>query len=45
MINVENGKVVDILDSRKYEDVKKWLSSFPDLEFVNRDGSRNYGDS
>lgn len=42
MVNAENGRVVDILDSRDYEEVKNWLMTFPDLEIVNRDGSRTY---
>jgi len=42
MINAENGKVVDILDSRDSADVVKWLSTFPDIKIVSRDGSRAY---
>lgn len=42
MINAETGKVVDILNSREYEDVKNWLATFTDIEIVSRDGSRTY---
>ena len=42
MINAETGKVVDILDSRDYEDVRNWLNTFPDIRIVSRDGSQTY---
>lgn len=42
LVNIETRKVVDILNSREYEDVKKWLDGFPNLEIVSRDGSITY---
>ena len=42
MVNIETGKVVDMLESRDYEDVKKWIESYPNIEIVCRDGSVTY---
>lgn len=42
MIDIETRKVVDILNSRDLEDVKKWLSKYPNIELVCRDGSITY---
>ena len=42
LINVETRKVVDILNSRDFDDVKRWLDEFPNLQIVSRDGSITY---
>lgn len=42
MIDIENKKIVDILESRDYEEVKEWLKTFPNIEIVSRDGSIVY---
>ena len=42
MIDIETRKIVDILESRDYEEVKRWLRSFPNLELILRDGSIVY---
>lgn len=42
MIDIESRKIVDILESRDYEDVKNWLKTFPNIELVSRDGSIVY---
>ncbi|WP_352404757.1 transposase [Sporanaerobacter acetigenes] len=42
IIDIETRKIVDILESRDYEEVKRWLSSFPNLELISRDGSIVY---
>lgn len=42
MINIETRKIVDILESRDYEEVKRRLKSFPNLELISRDGSIVY---
>lgn len=38
MIDIETRRIVDILESRDYEEVKTWLGSFPNLELISRDG-------
>jgi len=42
MVNIETGKVVDILESRDYDDVEKWFKSFPNIQVFSRDGSITY---
>ena len=42
MVNADTGRVVDILESRESADVTKWLSTFPNIEIVSRDGSTIY---
>ena len=42
MIDIENHKIVDIIESRKDRDVATWLKTFPNLELVSRDGALCY---
>lgn len=42
MIDIETRRIVDILESRDYKEVKTWLGSFPNLELISRDGSIIY---
>jgi len=42
MIDIGNHKIVDIIESRKDGDVAVWLKTFPNLEFVSRDGALCY---
>lgn len=42
MIDIDTHRIIDLLPSREIEDVAEWLSSFPNLEIVSRDGSVSY---
>lgn len=42
LVDIETRNVVDLLNSREYDDVKQWLDGFPNLEIVSRDGSITY---
>ena len=42
MIDIDTHRIIDLLPSREIEDVAGWLSSFPNLEIVSRDGSVSY---
>lgn len=42
MVDIETGRVIDILESRASEDVAEWLSGYPNLCVVSRDGSPEY---
>jgi len=42
MIDIATGNVVDLLESRDYEDVEKWFKSFPNIQVFSRDGSITY---
>ncbi|MFJ5768875.1 transposase [Psychrobacillus sp. NPDC093180] len=42
MVDLADGRVIDLIDSREKEDVVIWLSLFPDIKYVSRDGSLTY---
>ncbi len=42
MVDIDTHRIIDILPSRELSDVKEWLESYPNLEFVSRDGSLTY---
>lgn len=42
MVDVESHKIVDMIESRETEDVSRWLTEYPNLRVVSRDGSRQY---
>lgn len=42
MVDIETHRIIDLLPSREMDDVAEWLSSFPNLEIVSRDGSVSY---
>ena len=42
MIDINSHKIIDMIDSRKYDDVKEWISTYPNIEVVSRDGSITY---
>ena len=39
MVNIDTGRIVDILESRDVEPVSEWLRSYPNIKYVSRDGS------
>jgi len=42
MVDLETHKIVDMIESREMSDVSRWLSEFPNLRVVSRDGSQTY---
>jgi hypothetical protein len=42
MVDIETHRVVDLIESRDFEEVKEWLKSYPNLQVVSRDGSITY---
>ena len=42
MINIETGRIIDMLESRESAEVSEWLATFPNIEVVSRDGSTMY---
>jgi len=42
IINAENHKIIDMIESREQADVAVWLSKFPNIRVVSRDGSSQY---
>jgi len=45
MVDISNGQIVDMIDSRDYEPVSKWLKMYPNLHVVSRDGSITYNNA
>lgn len=42
MVDIEKHKIVDLISSRDRKDVEAWLSTFPNIKIVSRDGSIIY---
>ncbi len=42
MVDIDTHRIIDLLPSREIDDVAEWLSSFPNLKIVSRDGSVFY---
>ena len=42
MIDIETHQIIDMIDSREEEDVRKWLEAYPNLEIISRDGAIMY---
>ena len=42
MVNIDTGQIVDMIESREKDEVAKWLSTYPNIRVVSRDGSQTY---
>lgn len=42
MVDIASHRIVDMIDSREHDAVKKWLQTYPNLHMVSRDGSITY---
>lgn len=42
MVDIDTHKVIDIINSKELEDVKKWLDTYRNLNIVSRHGSAIY---
>ena len=42
MVNIETGRIIDMIYSRESDEVSKWLKSYPNITVVSRDGSMMY---
>lgn len=45
MIDIDTHRVVDMINSREYDDIVTWLKTFPNLQLVSRDGSITYSNA
>jgi transposase len=43
IIDLEQGKAIELLPNRKADTVATWLKKYPSIELVTRDRSREYG--
>jgi len=42
MVDLETHRIIDIIPSREFSDVKRWLETFLNLKIISRDGSSTY---
>jgi transposase len=42
MVDLETHKIIDMIPSRDVADVKEWLSQYPNIEVISRDGAQIY---
>lgn len=42
MVDMKTRKIVDMIESRETEDISRWLTKYPNLRVVSRDGSQQY---
>lgn len=45
MVDIDTHRIIDMINSREYNEVITWLKQFPNLEVVSRDGSITYSNS
>ncbi|WP_139250027.1 transposase [Lutispora thermophila] len=38
MVDISNHKIIDMINSRDYENVSKWLKTYPNIQIISRDG-------
>ncbi|MEJ8555091.1 transposase [Tepidibacter sp. Z1-5] len=42
MIDIDSHRIIDMINSRELEGVKKWLNTYGNLKVISRDGSIVY---
>ncbi len=42
MVDIDTHKIIDMIESRDLESVTKWLTTYPNIKVVSRDGSLTY---
>jgi len=42
MIDIDTGRIIDMIESREKDEVMKWLAAYPCIKVVSRDGSQQY---
>jgi len=42
MVDADSGRIMDMIETRETEEVSVWLSKYPNIRFVSRDGSQSY---
>lgn len=45
MVDLENHKIIDLIPTRNTAEVKEWLSEYPNIEIVSRDGAQLYANA
>ena len=42
MVDLMSHRIIDMIESREYTEVKQWLQTYPNINIVSRDGSITY---
>lgn len=42
MIDLESHRIIDMIPSRETADVSSWLTTFPNIQVISRDGASTY---
>jgi len=42
MIDIDTGRIIDMIESRETDEIVKWLITYPNIQVVSRDGSQQY---
>lgn len=45
MVDLESHKIIDLIPTRNTAEVKAWLSEYPNIEVVSRDGAQLYANA
>ncbi len=45
MVDIETHAIVDMIESREYNDVVTWLREYPNIKLFSRDGSITYNNA
>ena len=45
VVDLESHKIIDLIPTRNTDKVKKWLSEYPNIEVVSRDGAQLYANA
>lgn len=45
MVDIFKHQIIDMIDSRDYEEVCRWLKTYPNLHVISRDGSVTYNNA
>lgn len=45
MIDIKTGRIIDMIEGRDGEKLVSWLKTYPNVEYVSRDGSQTYANA
>ena len=45
MVDLESHKIIDLIPTRNTNEVKEWLSKYPNIEVISRDGAQLYANA
>ena len=45
MVDLETHRIIDLIPTRKTEEVRAWLATYPNIEVISRDGAQIYANA